>query len=284
MQSTNSWTAYLRLKLPTLPSSRRRDVTRFEFIECKLVMMIGSLALIHYSPTLVSALFAARLIAARSSRTSGRISSSRFDRDRISTTAISNAVRSCCFASFRSTVIKASNSFSANASRSPFLMPAQPCRGTVVTECSARSRARRRSTHSSSRMELMGSATSKVKSRGWRRVSWETTEFQSSHRPGKDAIFRLFKKRNHLLARYRRESLEKVIDRIAAFQVINQVLNRNTRPGETWCAAHNLWINLDDRLAHVSQFSCETTWRASPLKQRRAPSPVTNGSMQWSIS
>jgi hypothetical protein len=48
-------------------------------------------------------------------------------------------------------------------------------------------------------MELMGSATWKVKSRGSRRVSWETTEFQSSHRTGKHAFFRLFKKRNHLL-------------------------------------------------------------------------------------
>ena len=114
----------------------------------------SAFALIHGLSTLVSALLVARLIAPKSSGTSGRISSRRFDRDRISTTAISNLVRSCCFPSFRSPVIKASNSRSANASRSPFLMPAQPRRGTVVTECPARSRTSRRSTHSSSRMEL----------------------------------------------------------------------------------------------------------------------------------
>jgi hypothetical protein len=160
----------------------------------------SAFAFIQGLPTLVGALLVARLIAPKSSGTSGRISSRRFDRDRISTTAISNSVRSYCFTSFRSPVIKASNSFSVNASRSPFLMPAQPWSGTVVTECPARSRASRRSTHSSSRMEPMGSATSKVKSRGWRRVSWETTEFQSSHRTREYAFFRLFKKCNHLLA------------------------------------------------------------------------------------
>src|SRR5262245_19291659 len=84
----------------------------------------SAFALIHGLPTLESARLVARLIAPKSSGTSGRISSRRFDRDRISTAAISNSVRSCCFPSFRSTVIKASNSFSANASRSPFLMPA----------------------------------------------------------------------------------------------------------------------------------------------------------------
>src|SRR5437667_1677696 len=90
-----------------------------------------------------------------------------------------------------------------------------------------------------------------------------------SHSARQNAFFRLFQKRNHLLTRNCWEILKKLIDRIAALQVIHKILNRHTRPGKTRCAAHNLWIDFDDRLAHVSQFSCETARRASPSKEER---------------
>src|SRR5262249_53164559 len=61
-------------------------------------------------------------------------------------------LRSCYAASFRSTVTNTSNSFSASSSNSPFLIPLQPCFGTVVTAWPTRSRANRRSTHSSSKI------------------------------------------------------------------------------------------------------------------------------------
>src|SRR5205823_11840343 len=108
------------------------------------------------------------------------------------TTAISNFVRSCCTEILRSTVRKASNSFSASPKRSPFLIPAHPRFATVVTEWSLNRRPNRAGTHSSSKTftlrerKRFPSLLQETKSpaRGKRLESLRETR-QSSHRlPG----------------------------------------------------------------------------------------------------
>ena len=58
--------------------------------------------------------------------------------------------------------------------------------------------------------------------------------------------FRFFEKRNDLLARHRREAVEKFFDRVSALKIIDQVLDRDACAGETRRAAHDFGIDLDD--------------------------------------
>jgi hypothetical protein len=44
------------------------------------------------------------------------------------------------------------------------------------------------------------------------------------------------------------------LNRIAALEIINQVLNRNARTGETRCAAHDFGIDFDNGLTHATKF------------------------------
>jgi len=77
-------------------------------------------------------------------------------------------------------------------------------------------------------------------------VSWETSEFQCSHGARKHALFCFLEKRDHLFALHAREIFKEIVDRIAAFEIINQVLNRNTRTSETRRATHDFRIDFYD--------------------------------------
>src|ERR1044071_7771105 len=79
----------------------------------------------------------------------------RFERDRRTNTAMLNLGRFCWKERFRSTVRKTSNSFSARARSSPFLVVAHPTCGTVLTKYPGSSLAKRRSTHSSKRIFML---------------------------------------------------------------------------------------------------------------------------------
>src|SRR5438046_310533 len=54
------------------------------------------------------------------------------------------------------------------------------------------------------------------------------------------AVLGLFEKRDHLLARYGREALEKIIDRVASLQTVDQRLNRNASARKNGRAAHDI--------------------------------------------
>ena len=64
---------------------------------------------------------------------------------------------------------------------------------------------------------------------------------------------------NDLLARDAREAFQEIFDRISALEVINQVLDRDTRASKARCAAHDFGINFDNGLTHIRNFgySCE---------------------------
>ena len=53
-------------------------------------------------------------------------------------------------------------------------------------------------------------------------MSWETSEFQCSHGARKHALFCFLEKRDHLLALHAREIFKEIVDRIAAFEIINR--------------------------------------------------------------
>src|SRR5437867_9347637 len=145
---------------------------------------------------------------------SPRRSDTRFDGARNTITAIENRDRSCWKGRLRSTVTKASYSCSARARRSPFLRPAPPASGTVLTSCARMSPARRRSTHSSR----------------------STSRGRGGHSCGG-----LLKECHHLLALDGRESRQEVVDRLAAFETINQRLNRHASAREDSCTAQDVW-------------------------------------------
>ena len=63
---------------------------------------------------------------------------------------------------------------------------------------------------------------------------------------GQKRVLRHLKKCNCLLSRNRRESFQEVIERITAFDVVQQMLNRNARTGEHRCSPQNLWIRMID--------------------------------------
>ena len=63
-------------------------------------------------------------------------------------------------------------------------------------------------------------------------------------------LLSLFKERDDLFATDALEILKKFINRIAALEIVDQVLNRNTRAGKARRTAHDFRINLDYR-AHL---------------------------------
>lgn len=55
------------------------------------------------------------------------------------------------------------------------------------------------------------------------------------------ALLGFFKKSDDVIACHGWKTLQKVIDRVARFQAIDQRLGRNPRPGEYRRAAHDVW-------------------------------------------
>lgn len=64
-------------------------------------------------------------------------------------------------------------------------------------------------------------------------------------------LARFFEKGNDLFALYARKAFQKLLDRIAGFQMIEKAFHRYARPDEDWLAAENIRILRDD-LAHWS--------------------------------
>ena len=152
---------------------------------------------------------------------------------------------------FRSTVTKTSNCFSASVSKSPFLIPAHPICGTVLTSCPAMSRASRRSIHSS-----RGTFTRR--------------------RPPCDP-WPLLKRRQPVPVGPL-ETRRKIIDGVAALKVVNQSLDRHTGPGKYGRSAHDIRRACYDRLLHrrkgtpieVARSRGELRGESNRKKQRRA--------------
>ena len=142
-------------------------------------------------------------------------SASRFEGAFRTKTAISNLGKFCWKERFRSTVIKTSNSFSASASSSPFLMVAQPICGTVLTKYPCSSFANRRSTHSSKRI------------------------FTLCHHFN-HLFFGLFQKSDDLFPCNCWKPIEKIIDRFSAFYVIYECLDRDSSSSKDWSTSHNI--------------------------------------------
>lgn len=56
-----------------------------------------------------------------------------------------------------------------------------------------------------------------------------------------------FEGRDRLLAADRWETIEKLVEGVAGFQVVVEGLHGNARPHEYWCTTENVWIAVNDR-------------------------------------
>jgi hypothetical protein len=118
-------------------------------------------------------------------------------------------------------VTNTSNDPCATGSKAPSSKPCQPWRGTVVTACSGRSRSRRRGRHSSRSTFMSGGG-------------------------GQEAALGPFQNGQGLLTGYRRKIIEKQVQGIAGFQVVEQGPDRYARTGENRFAAQPLGVNGDN--------------------------------------
>jgi len=76
---------------------------------------------------------------------------------------------------------------------------------------------------------------------------------KNTHLRGRERVFpRFFKESDYLLAFYAWESLEKLLDRIARFQMIEKALHRNARPDKNRLTTQNFGILRYDA-AHDDQ-------------------------------
>ena len=48
-----------------------------------------------------------------------------------------------------------------------------------------------------------------------------------------------------LLAFDRRERIQEIFDGFAAFEIVHEILERNARADENWCAAHDFRVRMD---------------------------------------
>jgi hypothetical protein len=143
-------------------------------------------------------------------------------------TAIESADRFCCAPRFRSTVTNTSNSLAASASSSPFLTVVHPICLAVLTSCPTMSRTRR--------------------NRRTRPAGFSRHRFDQP-------VLGFLQERDHLRAIHTGKAPQKVVDRFAAFEIIEQRLHRHARAGKHPRAAHDLGIACDDRLFHASNLS-----------------------------
>src|SRR5208337_2492560 len=110
-----------------------------------------------------------------------------------------------------------SNSFAANCSRSPFFTPAQPASATVMTSWSRNSLRRARGTHSSSNMRI-----------------------------GDQVGLRLLEGSYSNLSCDGRKIVKKLIQRVAAFDVIDKRLHRNTSANKYRRATQDVRVGAND--------------------------------------
>jgi len=88
--------------------------------------------------------------------------------------------------------------------------------------------------------------TRKYSRAGSRRYIDAFVEQSSLRNLSEHAILRFLEKRDHLFARNCRETFKEILDRISAFEVINQILDGHTRTCKARRAAHNLRVDFDD--------------------------------------
>src|SRR5438105_3304485 len=123
-------------------------------------------------------------------------------------TAIGALARFCWYSRLRSTVSRTSNRCAARRSSSPFFAPDHPVSATVVTSCPGSRSRKARGTHSS-----------------------------SSTRIGDQVLFRLLQRSDSELPGNRREVVKKLLQRVSAFQIVDQCLHRHSRAYEHGRAA-----------------------------------------------
>src|SRR5436309_6912398 len=157
------------------------------------------------------------------------------------TTAMEKFAMFCWKDRLRSAMMKTSKSACASASKRPFLMPFQPISWTVFTSWPERSRRSRQSRHSS-------------------RSSFTSRRCQQF-------FLCRFDKADDLLSLHRGKAGEKLVNGLAAFQIVHKVLYRDARAGEDGCAPQDLRIGVE-HCAQVEFFHVENLAPPQPRARR----------------
>jgi hypothetical protein len=88
---------------------------------------------------------------------------------------------------------------------------------------------------------------------------------------------------DRLFSRHRRELMEKLIQRVACLQIVEQVSDRHTGPYEHGLTAHDLGIAVNYVLGHPLQFSISLTagkhLNYEPERDSRSQGKQTTGKM-----
>ncbi len=82
----------------------------------------------------------------------------------------------------------------------------------------------------------------------------------------RDSLFREFERRYSLVAAYGREGLEKLLKRIACFEVVEKVLHRHASTDEHRLSAHDFRVGVHHllfQLAHLVILSPEGIVRSN---------------------
>lgn len=93
-----------------------------------------------------------------------------------------------------------------------------------------------------------------------------------------------------LLTLHRREGIEEILDGLAPFEVINKVLERNTRTDKDRCAAHDLRVGVNDAFEffqlHKPEYSRWTLFyeARNASVARRTPTSAVSSVMAFSKS
>src|SRR5262245_43682109 len=82
---------------------------------------------------------------------------------------------------------------------------------------------------------------------------------------------RQLESRNRLFTAHRRKALEKLIERIAGFEIVVQRLERHTGADEHGCSAKNLRVAVHDSRGVGHQWAPVYRSEAGSLTARRAP-------------
>jgi hypothetical protein len=70
-----------------------------------------------------------------------------------------------------------------------------------------------------------------------------------------DLFHGLVKERNHLLSRNGGEALEKIINRLPPFEIIDERLHRNPGPSEHWSSTQRFRRRCNDGLLHTGKIT-----------------------------
>ena len=100
---------------------------------------------------------------------------------------------------------------------------------------------------------------------------WRGSDSSISSRNAANDLFRELQRRDRLFSRHRREGIEKLLERVAGFEVIEQVVHGHARPDENREASHDLRIAVNDLFRCSHALDCTPPYNGSTVAPMMNP-------------